>query len=953
MGRRPESSEPAAQSAIGGAAFDNVLALVKDFAGGFAVGNRWYKCNLHVHGQAMDPVRLVEESLKQGLDFIAITDHQTFSSVERAVHAAGDKIVVAPGMEITTQEGSHILAIFPSGYSPDKQTKFLGFLEVSGTGDTSQASRRTVKEVFNKVNEEGGLIVVPHPFANKTGLLDSARKLSTKIEWLESGFVRLIQAPEDKIQYVAWDEDGRWVNRFVLASATPDQIQASSYCFAPINVSDCYQADKIGEGATWFRMGELSIEGLKQVACEPAARISKAKPPDDAHPAILAVRVTGGYCDRQTFMFNSGLNCIVGPNHSGKSAVFDFIRFALGMDDAGSPDARAILLARLNAILQGGSSVELLLRHAENGYLVRRVFRPETVFQGGVLKVARATEASKWFLYDTESQTLEPVDPIPFPVEVYEQGRIHRLRDDIPRQLEMLDEFAGLQALRGEQDVLVNKLNVSADELEPLKSRRDRLILEFAELPALQKELADKQALMPKDDEQQSWAAGATAASSIAGVVNTVVTLSERVETPLSRPAWEDEEDPIWALFNQKPPDFDRVKPIHTDLFDRWMNALEGALTKLDVIRPHIRTASETLRQESDAIEADWKRYQEDHERELSRELAKAGVDSPQELLNRVGELRRKIHELESVKKPQLAELEADVKRKEAARVELLPQLEEGDRQIREKRALKAKELTDALDGHIQISLTLFGDRREYKKLLMELYGQIASKELQIKNIDAQLSLVADKLTPRQLAQALMQKGVVPKGAGSTAELTSFCSITQNTQNVLCAIADNVRLLNRLQTAPTPDVLKISVKRQGETVYADLSTGLSPGEQSAALLTLALQTRAIPLVIDQPEDELGYNYVVNLIVPKILQAKLRRQMLVISHNANVPVLGDADFVVKMQNNPSPAGGRQCVIAEQGCFESSAITATLMELEGGRRAFELRQHRYALGDRNVH
>jgi len=75
----------------------------------------------------------------------------------------------------------------------------------------------------------------------------------------------------------------------------------------------------------------------------------------------------------------------------------------------------------------------------------------------------------------------------------------------------------------------------------------------------------------------------------------------------------------------------------------------------------------------------------------------------------------------------------------------------------------------------------------------------------------------------------------------------------------------------------------------------------------------------VPLILDQPEDELGYNYVVNLIVPKILQAKFGRQMLVITHNANVPVLGDADFVLKMENKPKPTGGRQCLVAQQGCF----------------------------------
>ena len=162
---------------------------------------------------------------------------------------------------------------------------------------------------------------------------------------------------------------------------------------------------------------------------------------------------------------------------------------------------------------------------------------------------------------------------------------------------------------------------------------------------------------------------------------------------------------------------------------------------------------------------------------------------------------------------------------------------------------------------------------------MTDLCGQLATKESQIKNRDAQLGLVVGKLTPLQLARALRNKGSVQVSDAAAISLADLCGITPNTQNFLCRLADNISLLNQLETVAVPDVPKILVQRRGEAAFADLGTGLSPGEQSAAILTLALQTRSMPLLVDQPEDELGYSYVVHLIVPKILKAKFSGRSL--------------------------------------------------------------------------
>ena len=165
---------------------------------------------------------------------------------------------------------------------------------------------------------------------------------------------------------------------------------------------------------------------------------------------------------------------------------------------------------------------------------------------------------------------------------------------------------------------------------------------------------------------------------------------------------------------------------------------------------------------------------------------------------------------------------------------------------------------------------------------------------------------------PIKLARALQAKGVVRQADGSTLSLQDACGITENTQSVLCRIADDIRLLTRLQTVNVPDVPNIfacGAVREG--VRQDLDGPVS-GRAESSNPHDGAKTRRLPLVIDQPRRT-GYSYVVHLIVPKTLEVKSSRQLLIISHNANVPVLGDADYVLKLENVPQEGGGRRCIV----------------------------------------
>jgi len=112
------------------------------------------KIDLHIHSNhsfdsQVDVEMLVKQAEASGLDAIAITDHDTMSAVSLAKKLAR-KVTVIPGMEITTSaEGMHLIGLF--------------LKEV--------VASRDIDDVITEIHEQGGLVLLPHPFRKGSGLM--------------------------------------------------------------------------------------------------------------------------------------------------------------------------------------------------------------------------------------------------------------------------------------------------------------------------------------------------------------------------------------------------------------------------------------------------------------------------------------------------------------------------------------------------------------------------------------------------------------------------------------------------------------------------------------------------------------------------------------------------------------------------------------------------------------
>ena len=128
---------------------------------------------------------------------------------------------------------------------------------------------------------------------------------------------------------------------------------------------------------------------------------------------------------------------------------------------------------------------------------------------------------------------------------------------------------------------------------------------------------------------------------------------------------------------------------------------------------------------------------------------------------------------------------------------------------------------------------------------------------------------------------------------------------------------------------------------------------LSPGTRGIVLLLLYLalddaDTR--PLVIDQPEENLDPRSVFEELVELFINAKSKRQVIIVTHNANLVVNTDADQVIIAEVGPHPQGALPPISYRAGGgLENAEIRKAVCDiLEGGEEAFRERARRLRVG-----
>lgn len=148
------------------------------------------------------------------------------------------------------------------------------------------------------------------------------------------------------------------------------------------------------------------------------------------------------------------------------------------------------------------------------------------------------------------------------------------------------------------------------------------------------------------------------------------------------------------------------------------------------------------------------------------------------------------------------------------------------------------------------------------------------------------------------------------------------------------------------ELAPITKICLNTAPKGEKSIWQELDDP-STGQKATAVLLLLLLDADAPLIVDQPEDDLDNRFITEGIIPRMREQKRRRQFIFSTHNANIPVLGDAEMILGLSVPSGTVDGTTCIAkGHRGSIDCQPVRELVEEiLEGGREAFEIRRRKY--------
>jgi len=199
---------------------------------------------------------------------------------------------------------------------------------------------------------------------------------------------------------------------------------------------------------------------------------------------------------------------------------------------------------------------------------------------------------------------------------------------------------------------------------------------------------------------------------------------------------------------------------------------------------------------------------------------------------------------------------------------------------------------------------------------------------------DSLIENLCSRITPSELADLVLERN--DKNIATTTKIS--IEWAKKIVDKLC-YWDILFELQVLAKQPKP-IITVRTKSTPPKEIPVLQ--LSDGQRHTILLTIAMLAESnVPLVIDQPEDDLDNEFIFSSIVTTLRAIKEKRQVILVTHNANIAVLGDSELILPMYRE------NDCgKTINKGSIDTGATKQCVLDiLEGGSAAFLRRKAMY--------
>jgi DNA repair exonuclease SbcCD ATPase subunit len=618
---------------------------------------------------------------------------------------------------------------------------------------------------------------------------------------------------------------------------------------------------------------------------------------------VEKIEITGGFLPGLSVDIPRGLTCIIGPRGSGKSTLAEALRFAV----CGASAAPKHCVDLIQANLAGGALVTVAaIVEGSSRYTIRRGLKQQPV------------------LLSADGRTISSVDldrGTFLPLDAYSSPEIEAIADEVLGQKRrmLLDELRSdrMRTIHLSLGESARALDANADRVRAAQRIIQDLTEQIEELGDVRARLS---ALAPSDRESTGEFVRLSRQQQLNDREITKLGAADRDLGALHRTVDQLLRDAQVAFKAH----LAEEQSANADILRSYDELLAASLA---TVEEHAAAISAQLREAQGAIAQARQRIAQAHAGHASELAALTALNEAASEHARVrATLEQQVAKLQALEDKRLeqnTELKTLLERRKALKTTHIMMRD----QISAMREEVASELQREAGHRVRIRIMRNADHLAYQQMLVD-----GLRGARVRNHDEIITTLM-QLRPEQLAQIIQANDL-----DSFEELTAFGS--ERSRKILDAFRESVDPLS-LEVIAIEDrvAIELDVSSGGQPTFKD-AADLSRGQKCTALLPILLARRDSPLIIDQPEDNLDNHFIFETVVNAVQRLKRRRQMIFITHNANIPVLAEADLVLVM-NSDGRIGGVEKSGTVDECREQ-----IIELLEGGREAFELRSKRYA-------